>query len=220
MKRTVKDAYILKHVQPTKQLDEEMNPSNVMKPGHTGVAITERQTSWRKRLGLQFNVLAAFESPKTTNWLMEDMIHDLFGPWRIRCVDDGGQCSRETASDVPLGVQALAICFGANATAQEVDPEDFTKFSPTQKTLQWVVQKIKKFNQLVSTEGFTRLNYGRSLGQGVFIDGPYNIKQDGRVWYNNHSELAHELVLKFNPDNMPKQMEMCKYKKTKFLVGA
>ena len=220
MNRTIEDAYILKHVQPTKQLDEEMNPSNVMKPGHTGNAIFERQGSWRKRLGLQFNVLAAFENPKTNNWLVEDMIHDLFGPWRVRCVDGQGMCSRETASDVPMGVVALAICFGANATAQEVDPEDFTKFSPTKKTLAWVIQKIKKFDQLVSTEGFTRLNYGRSFGQGVFVDGPYDAKQDGRIWYRNHSELAHELVLKFNPDNMPKQMEMCKYKKTKFLVGA
>lgn len=221
MNRSINDAYILKHIQPTIKLDEEISPSNIVKPGHTGVAIEQRRASWSTRLSVQFNVLAAFENPKTQNNLMEDMIHDLLGPWRVRCVDGQGGCTRETADNVPLGIQALAICFGANATAQEVDPEDFTKFKPTQKTLDWVMRKIKKFNQTVSTEGFTRLNYGRSYGSGVFEDGPYDgLDQDGRIWYTNQSVLAHELVLKFNPDNMPKQMEMCKYKKTRFLVGA
>ena len=217
--RKIEDTYILKHLQPVKELDEEKNPANMIKPGFSDYSVEQRRMEWTRRLGIPLNVLAVCENPVTNNELLESMLHDWFGPWRVRCTDNSGMCSRETSSNVPFGVQALGLCFAANATAQEVDPVDFTKFSPRKKFQNWVMNKIHKFNQLVHAEGVTRLNYGRQETRNEYVDGPYVSPQPKKNWYANNSKLAHEVVIKFNKKDMPKSYDICKYKQTTFAVS-
>ena len=103
--------YKLKHLKPTIKLDEELNPGNIIKPGKTANAVCNRQQCWTKRLRVPLNVMAVFENPRTPYSLLEDMLHDFYAAWRIRKACAFGHVPRETAADVPLGYQAMGVCF-------------------------------------------------------------------------------------------------------------
>ena len=216
--------YIQKHLKPGLDLDEELNPSNVIKPGLTRTSIAERQNSWTRQLGLPLNVIAEFKNTATDDSLVEELLHDFYAGWRIRYNNGYGGRTRETASNVPLGYQAMGVCFAANATQNEVDPADFKKFAPRQSAINWVMKKITKIDQAVR-EGLGQMRYGKLHGTSAdgnleWIDGPFFKDERTQSEMNLGSVVAHDLVMKFAKNKMPEKMNFCEYKSPKIIVNA
>ena len=215
--------YKLKHLKPTLGLDEEINPGNIIKPGFTQDCVAQRQQAWTSRLGVPLNVMAIFENPKTGASLVEEMLHDFYAGWRIRVVCNKGHRTRETASDVPLGYQAMGVCFAANATQNEIDPADFKKFAPRKSAMNWVMKQITKQDNAV-LEGLGYMRYGKLYGTSrnndlQWVDGPFCKNERWDDTLNLGSVVAHDLVMNFSPKSIPEEMKFCEYKSPKIIVG-
>ena len=216
--------YILKHLKPTTSYDEELNPSNVIKPGLTFNSVAQRQNHWSNALSVPFNVIAVVKNMATDDSLVEEKLHDFFAGWRIRQSNGTGGRTRETAADVPLGYTAMGVCFAANATQNEIDPADFKKFAPRKSAIDWVMKKITKIDQAV-LEGFGQLRFGKLYGTSAdgnleWRDGEFYKDERTKSEKNLSSVVAQDLVMEFAKDAMPEQIEFCEYKSSKIIVNA
>jgi hypothetical protein len=215
--------YKLKHLKPTLELDEELNPGNIVKPGKTANAVCNRQFDWTKRLGVPMNVMAVFSNPKTGYSLLEDMLHDFYAAWRRRKPCRLGKIPRETADDVPLGYQAMGVCFAAEATKREIDPADFKKFAPRQSAINWVMKQITKQDHAV-LEGLGYMRFGKLYGASAdgnleWVDGSFFKDERAQNEMDLGSVVAHDLVMEFSPTKQPVEMEFCEYKSPKIIVS-
>ena len=224
----MKKTYILKNNAPIIGVDDfNKLPQNLIKPGMTYDNVHRRQKQYSrvaKPVGYgdsQMNVLATSENPKTGALRLEQFLHDKLGSYRMRVPNLQGGETRELAKDVPLADQILLVCLLAQGTVKEINSEDVARFTPTSAGMRWAYKKIRQFDTAVVDEGFNVLHYGRNVRDGIWKnhweDGPWEVKGSGAQ--PNNSVKAHELAIKFNPNNMPVAFNFCKYKAKSFAVA-
>jgi hypothetical protein len=226
----MKKTYILKHNVPIVGVDKVNDiPQNSLKPGHCGKrgrgAVCARQDAWTRGLGLNLNVLAVAENPKTDCEDLENLIHDKLGPYHAR-IDNGlGHKTREFAHQVKLIDQIIAVCLLAQGTVKNINSADAARFTPTQRGLTWAFNKIRAFDSLIVDEGYTYLRFGgmATKWRGVDIPRWQYWSDDYAVYtgpdYVEEHKLAHKYAMKFNPNKMPVAFNFCKYKPKAVVVN-
>ena len=224
----MKKTYILKNNAPIIGVDDfNKLPQNLIKPGMTYDNVHRRQKHYSriaKPVGYgdcKMNVLAVAEKPKSGANNLEQFLHDKLGPYRMRVSNLQGGTTRELAKDVPLAEQILLVCLLAQGTFEQIDSEDVARFTPTSAGMRWAYKKIRQFDTAVVDEGFNYLPYGRNERSdwhsfkghvNKWIDGPWETSHE------NNSVKAHEVAIKFNPQNMPVAFNFCKYKPKSFAI--
>ena len=210
----MKKTYILKNNAPIIGVDDfNKLAQNLIKPGES-YQVCERQQRYsgivRKVNHPNLNVLAVTENPKTNTIDLEQLLHDKLGPYRYRIGNGFGGTTRELAKDVPLAEQILLVCLLAQGTVEQIDSEDVARFTPTSAGMRWAYKKIRQFDIAVVEEGFGWMPYGHKVGtsEQEWIDEPW----EGSKGRPNNSKKAHEVAIKFNPQNMPVAFNFCKYK--------
>ena len=228
----MKKTYILKNNAPVVGVDDfNKIPQNLIKPGMSGSSVFNRQSSYgriAKSTGYgdcKMNVLAVAENPKSGAYELEQLLHDKLGPHRMRVPNEQGGTTRELAKDVPLQDQILLICLLAQGTIEQIDSEDSARFTPTSTGMRWAYKKIRQFDIAVVEEGFNYLPYGRNVrndgyGHNYWEDGSFELSNRRPHFLGaNNGKKAHELAIKFNPNNMPVAFNFCKYKAKSFAMA-
>ena len=222
----MKKTYILKNNAPVVGVDDfNKLPQNLIKPGQSRCAF-QRQSHYTRVArpvgygDCQMNVLAVTENPKTGANRLEQFLHDKLGPYRMRVSNTIGGTTRELAKDVPFAEQILLICLLAQGTVEQIDSEDVARFTPTSTGMRWAYKKIRQFDIAVVEEGFNYLPYGRARQCGFHNTTGVDEWSDG-VFSNQrgNGEKAHEVAIKFNPNNMPVAFNFCKYKPKSFAMA-
>ena len=220
--------YILKNNAPVIGVDDfNKLPQNLIKPGES-MNIAQRQVAYsRMAKGVGYgdckmNVLAVAEKPKSGSNNLEQLLHDKLGTFRMRVSNNQGGTTRELAKDVPLAEQILLVCLLAQGTVEQIDSEDAARFTPTSAGMRWAYKKIRQFDTAVVDEGFNALPYGRNVrydlhGKNYWEDGEWEVQGYGAR--PNNSAKAHEVAIKFNPNNMPVAFNFCTYKPKSFAIA-
>ena len=210
--------YLLKNNAPIIGVDDfNKIAQNLLKPGESS-CIAQRQQSYSRMAegygygDSKMNVLVACENPVSGGHALEQLCHDKLGPNRNRIPNENGGTTRELAKDVSLQDQILLVCLMAQGTVEEIDSDDARRFEPTSAGMRWAFRKIRQFDIAVVEEGFNWMPYGRQNRKD--LSGGWGCPWEDGAWESarpNNSEKAHEVAIKFNPENMPVAFNFCKY---------